>query len=230
MKICIYDDNPYDVCILEKCIASFFKQKEIDYEVEICDNTKQLLDNLITYDMVFLDIEMKDENGIQIGMKIREISLQTIIIITSKFPKYLIEGYKIRADRYFIKPLKQDVFNNEMENIYHRYFKVYKKIKGIKENVRANEILYIDNLGRESTVHLLSEKNIKTNHPLKYWEQQLDSESFIHSHKSFIVNLLHVSRINNKSVTLLNDEEIPLSRFYKDHFKKQFINFVHKTI
>lgn len=233
MKIGLYDDNNNDIEILTNCIKHYLNKKSVDYEIDICLTSAQLIDNFEKYDIVFLDIEIGEENGIDIGMRLRDISVQTIIIITSKHPKYLIDGYKIKADRYLIKPILQETFEAEMENIMQRYFYSFYKFNEIELNklgMRLKDVLYIEILGRKSIIHLLSGNNIETNYTLKYWLNNLDKKLFIQSHKAFIINLLHVSTFENIDVIMLNDEKVPLSRHFKRNFEKEYISYIHRTI
>lgn len=71
----------------------------------------------------FLDIQLNHENGIDIGLKLKHIYHDCRIIIISNYMKYALEGYKIHADRYFLKPITQELFNIEMENIIKNHFK-----------------------------------------------------------------------------------------------------------
>ena len=90
------------------------------------------MDYLIKYDIIFLDIELEDKNGIEIGHEIRKKYPDLIIIIISRHPQYLIEGYRIDAKRYLLKPIDKKLFDIEMESIlksssFKQHFGFYNK-------------------------------------------------------------------------------------------------------
>lgn len=79
----------------------------------------------LEYDLIFLDIELGDYNGIEIASKIRTYNRSSIIIITSSFKKYLIDGYKIEAKRYLIKPIINDNLNMYINDHLRMYTSDY---------------------------------------------------------------------------------------------------------
>ncbi|WP_300082051.1 LytTR family DNA-binding domain-containing protein [uncultured Thomasclavelia sp.] len=233
MNILIYDDNKEDCKNLINCIDSYFKTKAIKYNVKVCLNTKEVYDNIKEYDILFLDIQLKDDNGIDIGLKLQQIYHECRIIITSNYAKYAIEGYKIHADRYFLKPIQQELFNIEMENIINNYFK--KSLGIIDETISPKKIyfhniLYIERLNRKTIIHMIDKTKIFTNNALKYWYELTHDYGFIYTHRAFIVNLEHISAINKNEITLTTDDIIPLSRNYKNSFEIEYTKFIQEIL
>lgn len=181
MKILIYDDNKNDVCCVKNLIDNYFSNKTIDYEIIECDNTLFLLEHITKYDLIFLDVEINEENGINIGKEIRKRNSDARIFIISNYSKYLIDGYKIQADRYFLKPMKQDEFNIEFENVIDRYLREYDGIldeKIYKKKIYFKDIVYVEFIERKTKIHLLNSKEIITPYTLKYWEDIFKEEYF----------------------------------------------------
>lgn len=233
MKILIYDDSKEDVISLCQCLESFFKSRDYDYKIDICANTEFLFKNLSNYDLLFLDIELNDENGIAIGLRIREFNNDIKIIIVSNYQKYLIDGYKVHADRYFIKPISQREFNIDFENVVTNHFQNYEGFYDENLSVKKiyyKEILYIDFFNRKSRIHFLNSKIIVTPYSLKHWESLINNKSFSKSHKSFIINLQHISAFTKTDIILINEELIPLSRSYKKEFNLDYLNYLQKGV
>ena len=88
------------------------------------DYAGNIYPNIKKSDLLFLDMEINEENGIDIGLELQELKHDCRIIITTSYSKYAIDGYKIHADRYFIKPINQLEFNLEMEAIIKKYIKL----------------------------------------------------------------------------------------------------------
>lgn len=233
MKILIYDDQQKDIENLKNCIQIFFQKKNIEYTLSVCKNSDELYRNAFTYDIIFLDIEIGEENGIELGMQLRNLACQSRIIIVSQFSKYLIEGYKIQADRYFIKPITQDVFEAEMENVISNYFKQHVGFIDSsisKTKIYLKDILYIEYLDRKSVLHFINKETITTTYPLKHWLEQLQGFAFAQPHKSFIVNFTYIKKFDTQDILLTNNERIPLSRHYKKNFEMEYIKNLHKAL
>ena len=125
MKILIFDDNKRDREHLTNCLIAFFENKNISYQIKTCQNKEELLNDIDCYNFLFLDIELGQENGIELGLKLQKIKHHCRIIITTNYSKYAIDGYKIHAERYFIKPINQHEFDLEMNVVIKNYIKFY---------------------------------------------------------------------------------------------------------
>lgn len=233
MKILIYDDNKKDVICIKNLIETFFSNKSMKYEIIECENTSFLFDHVKNCDLIFLDMEINHENGIDIGKEIRKINSDSRIIIVSNYSKYLIDGYKIQADRYFLKPIKQEEFNIEFENVIGRYLRDYKGIfdeKIGKNKIYFKDILYIEFIERKTKIHLLNSDEMITPYSLKYWEEKLSDDFFGKPYKSFLVNLKYVSGFHRNDIVLTSNEIIPLSRYYKQSFNTAYLSYLQRGL
>lgn len=229
MKILIYDDDENDTKQLSICIENYFSQIKINYSLKICSSTDELFSTIKDYDILFLDIQLNNENGIDIGLRLKKIYHECRIIIVSNYSKYAIEGYKIHADRYFLKPISQEIFNIEMENIIQSYLRKYlgfydEKISNKK--IYYHNILYIEVIGRKTYIHTLTTETYTSSYTLKYWYQKLHKYGFEHSHQSFIINLEHISAFGKNEVYLISDDAIPLSRNCKYTLEIEFTKYL----
>ena len=80
-------------------------------------NGKELLDSTKIYHMLFLDIEIQEENGIEIAMELRKRLPDMIIVVITSYLKYSLEGYKIQASRYLLKPIHETLLYSELDEI-----------------------------------------------------------------------------------------------------------------
>ena len=143
MKILVYDDNIDDIKQLENCITNFFNKINEEYKIAYCQTQKELFSLINSYDLLFLDIELSDENGIDIGLKLRKMKTDCLVIITTHYMKYAIDGYKIDAERYFIKPIVQSEFDIEMTHIMHKY---YNNLLGFYDEKLSKNKIYFKNI------------------------------------------------------------------------------------
>lgn len=233
MKILIFEDNETELNNLLQCISVFFKAKDIEYTIKLSNDEKDILDHTFEYDLIFLDVEVNNINGIELGIKIREINEDVKIIFVTNFTKYLIDGYKAHADRYFLKPIKQSEFNIELNSVLKNYIEKHsgffdEKVSPYK--IYYKDILYVEFYNRKSIIHFKSGKNSETNYPLKYWLSKLECHGFSQPYKSCIVNLSEISGFHKESVIMSNEDIIPISRYYKKTFENSYISSLHARL
>lgn len=231
----IIDDNISDANKLYSLLIDFYHSKNIENSIDIASEKEFNKLDLKKVDFLFLDIELKDNSGLDIGEKIREKNKNLIIILTSNYPQYLVEGYKIEAKRFFIKPIDVQLFNFEMNKIIRHYFEdslgfIDNKISPHK--IHYNKIIFIEFLDRSTILHFNNGKEIKTNYPLKYWIDFLDEMNFKQSYKCYLVNLKHVSSItkDGKHLYLSDGLKLPISRKYGKIFKDSYYNYLYKDL
>ena len=233
MKILIFDDNKRDREHLTNCLKAFFENKNISYQIKTCQNKEELLNDIDCYDFLFLDIELGQENGIDLGLKLQKINHHCRIIITTNYSKYAIDGYKIHAERYFIKPINQHEFDLEMNVVIKNYIKdnnYFFDKKVCDSKIYIKDILYIEFIDRKSIIHKLNGEIIMTNCTLKYWYDKLRDYHFAYPYKAFLVNLKYVNALYKKDIELTNGEMIPLSRHYKKEFETKYIDLLQDTL
>lgn len=233
INILIYDDNQKDIGQLLQCIEKFFIEVNLQYQVHICKNKPDLLQNIKKSDLLFLDMEINEENGIDIGLELQEIKHDCRIIITTSYSKYAIDGYKINADRYFIKPISQKEFDIEMDTIIKKYIRKSigffdSRISNYK--VYINNIMYIEFTNRKSVIHYLNGNTIESSCTLKYLYDKLKDYGFGYTYKAFLVNFEYISALKKNEIILINDEAIPLSRHYKKEFENKYYYFLHEML
>ena len=88
MKILVLENNKQDIDTLVEFLQYFFTLNKIDYEIEICVNGQEVLRKIFSSDLLFLDIELNDENGIELGNQLKELKHNCRIIIVSCFQNY----------------------------------------------------------------------------------------------------------------------------------------------
>ena len=220
-NIGIIEDCEYDQMNTKKLIDDFFKNKKIQIKIHSFASLPKDLSVFNNFDLLFIDVKVKDKNGIDFCKNIIHYYPDITIIITSAHPQYLIDGYRIHASRYFLKPIDPAVFTFEMEEVisgsdFIRHFGITdSRIAPYK--ILFSEILYIEYLDRKTHIVLTDGKKIETTISLKEWLSIVDGYGFAQPYKCFLVNLQYVHCILPKDI-LVKDVKIPLSK----HFKKEF--------
>lgn len=109
LNVLIIDDDLKDSKDLEKLCIHYFNKRNIDHKISIELKLNENLDTLSNVDILFLDVEIRNNNGIEFSKKLRKVYPELMIIITSKYSQYLIDGYSIDAKRYFLKPIDENI-------------------------------------------------------------------------------------------------------------------------
>ena len=164
-------------------------------------------------DIVFLDIDMPYKNGFELLSEINELKLNTKVVFTSAYDKYILEAFRNGAFDYLTKPIDR----LELKNSLTRYQKTNKKnnksdiisdslemlkipIRTGYIFVRINEILYIEADGNYSKIHLINENHISTMNIGKY-DENLREKNFLRISKSCLINPFFLTKFNKKEKT-----------------------------
>lgn len=234
LRIAICDDFIPDLNLINDMLAIFLNSQSIEHEIELFDNGNSLLDSPISYDLILLDIEMIGKNGIEIAQEIRTYNTDSkiIFITNSTSIDYLQQGYKVKADRYLVKPINQQEFNYEISTVIRDQLTDNKFIldKRISEHkLYLKDIIYIEYYNRKTIIHTKKSK-IFTYITLKEWVSLLNRYYFSQTHKAYIVNLSFITQLNADSIALLNNVVLPIGRKYKDKFKSDYYMFIGEKI
>jgi two-component system, LytTR family, response regulator len=178
-------------------------------------------------DLVFLDIQMPDISGIQLARSLNRRS--PLIIFTSAFSKYAVEGFNVDAVDYLLKPFEFSRFQDAVKKA--KDFKEMYQASGTGEdqaifvksdyqNVRiaTKDILYIEGFDDYIRIHLDAGKSISTLMSLKSILEKLPEQDFIRIHRSYIVPVKKIQRIHNQMIQLEN-KELPIGKSYVEYIK-----------
>ena len=197
------------------------------------DNPLDAIDYLSTQtaDLIFVDIQMPDLTGIEFA---RSLEDSPKIIFTTAYEKYALEGFKLNAIDYLLKPFSYEEFlkaaqkarkQSELEansspsieaNNQFLFLKSEYKIR----RINFNDILYIEGLKDYIKVYTTGEdKPVLSLNSMKSLEQKLPEDRFMRVHRSFIVNLNKIDIIERSRI-IFGKTYIPVSDQYKDKFQE----------
>ncbi|MFJ5564854.1 LytR/AlgR family response regulator transcription factor [Lysinibacillus xylanilyticus] len=233
--ISICDDNIKDTLILEENINKVFNQiKEATIEIDVYHNPHNFLENfqkgLEKYNIIFLDIEMPEENGIRIARKIRDIDSDVLIIYVSSYDRYMRESFEVQPFRYILKPIKFEELRKSIFQAFHFIVNnnnlITFSLKNTTYQLRIKDIIYITvENGRKLNI-ITSENEYKTYGKLGDLEKHLKPYFFARVHTGYVVNMDNIRSINNVQIIMNNEDEIPISRGRRQEFKLQYHNFI----
>lgn len=236
LNIAICDDDKAHVGI----IKDYINKTNISYDTQIFEaySGEEMLELIKNthIDIIFLDIEMKELNGIETGKKIRETNEDTIIIFLTGYKDYALEAFQIESYQYIIKPITYEKFNILMQKILTRLKEInaYKNINNsfifkAKDGIvrlKYKWIYYFEGQGKR--VYVSSEVgNYDFIGTLKSVEISLNKNMFLRCHRGFIINTDRLLNVKDNQIMLFDVEQlIPIGRKYK----KDVLNVLEKKL
>lgn len=235
MRIAICDDNNDYINTIENYIE---RLKTPATEWDPYESGENLVfaytDNNERYDVIFLDMEMKELNGIETANKIRNIDEHVIIIFITSYTEYMKDSFKCSPFRFLVKP----VDFNEFQEVFYDICKKLKKQRKIftfTENKTRVRLFCDDIIYCESQDHWISiytrEHTYKICKTLTDLHELLDKEIICRVHKSFLINFQYVKSIKENNIQLYHcDRLIPISRSYKKAVIHEYTNFIERNL
>ncbi|GAA3745296.1 LytTR family DNA-binding domain-containing protein [Flavobacterium ginsengisoli] len=232
IKCIAVDDEPLALRLVE----TFIEQTPFLELITTCDNAVDAM-GLIREtkpDLVFLDINMPNLSGMELARLIQDQpGPLPKIIFTTAYNHYAIEGYKVNAVDYLLKPFSYEEFlrasskvlqlseeaNNNFNTITADDEFIFLKVEYQWVRISLKDITYIESLKDYVKVHLEdSQKALLSLISLKALEEKLPSSKFMRVHRSFIVSLDKISAISKNSI-FIDKIEITVGEQYKEAFK-----------
>ncbi len=219
IKCIAVDDEPLALSLIKSYIVNHPKLEFIGGY-----NSPKLALEAITRDqpdLLFLDIQMPSMTGIELASHID--AFKTKVVFTTAFSQYALEGFRVDAVDYLLKPISYDSFSRCVDKV--------ERLMGDKSNLEANdymvvkadyrlikinysEILYLESLRDYVSIALADGTQIKTLSTLKGIESTLPSDIFRRVHRSFIVNLSKV-KVLERNTIIFGRTSIPISESYR---------------
>ncbi|MFV5701421.1 LytR/AlgR family response regulator transcription factor [Flavobacterium sp. XS2P12] len=174
-------------------------------------------------DLLFLDINMPSISGIDF---FKNLPHKTMVIFTTAYSEYAVEGFTLSATDYILKPFSFSRFQQAVEKAFLQWKLQNQDPEQLYLFIRADyslikilfsDILYIEGLDDYLKIHIQNQKTIVARMTLKTILQKLPVPEFIRVHRSFIVPISKIEKVRNK-IIYINQEEIPVSASYESAF------------
>lgn len=218
-KIVICDDDYIFCNELEEMINDILSPLSIKHEIEIFYNGISLYNFLKNnyYDLIFMDIELEDVNGIDTCKWLRKDHNPTNIVFISANEKYALDLFKVQPLDFLVKPITPTILFPVLKTAYEETINNKKniftyKIKNETFKIPAAEILYFESMNRQVVIHKTDNTNITIYGILSNIEEKINKYNFLHIHKSYLVNYKHICKIESHQITLFNGTVLPISQ------------------
>ena len=226
MRAAICDDMPDIRDQLQAYFVQFSKENQLSVNVDLYASGSQLLAaDFLKYDLMILDVQMGEPNGIETARQIRSSGGNMTIIFFTNYIQYALEGYEVQAFRFLLKPLTYAQFADvagkallQMRDQKQDYLNVRQKDSVV--HVPIADIVYAETERGHVILHTKKQEKITNFLPMKDVEQTLVSHQFFRCHTAFLVNLSMIRRITQQDVILQDDTVIPVSKHRRKEMKE----------
>jgi DNA-binding LytR/AlgR family response regulator len=219
IRCLIVDDEP----IARKVLREFIERVPFLAAAGECENAMkaEALLKEDAADLILLDIEMPKLSGLE---WLKRTAVKPMVILTTAFPNYALEGYELDIMDYLLKPIAFDRFLKAVQKV-----KDYAELKDSLaagsgylfvrsdkriEKIQLKDILYAESIGNYINI-VTTDKKLLAYLTLKSLEAQLPAHDFVKVHQSFLVSLAKIDAIDGNRV-MIGAKEIPVSRNFRD--------------
>ncbi len=188
-------------------------------------------------DVMFLDINMPDLNGLDF---VRSLANPPMVVFTTAYQKYAIDGYKVDAIDYILKPFGLSDIERAAEKVRRQHAllnalerETGSSAEGITESdedalflkmdrkvvkIPLSDIVYVEGMSEYVRIHLQDGRPLVVLYAMKRMEERLGSKDFMRIHKSYIISLRHVSMVDKNRVMLDTGVWLPVGGIYSGRF------------
>lgn len=230
MRIAICDDENKFLVMLKELIALSYPETD-----KLCisefESGEQFLKQFEAnkFDVIILDIEMKELTGLDVAEKIRETDKSVIIAFLTSHQEFATNGYEVNAFRYLLKGQPEHMYIKQLRSIFNEYHQTHitfpVHMSNTVFNISISDILYFEIFKRTVVLHTVNNK-YQFNSKLSEIEKDERLVNFIKPHKSYYVNLAYIDNIEPTTIIMKNGDKISLSRNCRQMVTEKFISFL----
>ena len=230
IKCVAIDDEPLAL----KQLAYYLEKVPFFDLVASCRSAMDAMRKLenVEADVLFIDINMPDLNGLDF---VRSLANPPMIVFTTAYQEHALEGYRVNAIDYLLKPFGMSDILRAAEKVKRQYDLVHAAtLSPVDEydamfiradykvvRVLVKEIVYVEGYGEYLRIYLeRQEKPLVAYLRMKEMEERLAGYNFMRIHKSYIVNLHHITEINKSRVVLDTGADIPIGDSYRERLQQ----------
>lgn len=228
MKIAICDDEQRFRQELHERLSAYFIRNQIDCEIrEFADGQTFVAVNN-TFDLVFMDYQLEDGNGIDFVRQIRRVNPNLLVVFLTVYAEHAIESIRLNTFRYLVKPVTDELLEEALDS-FVKLYKYTKKIivtaNGKTYYIDADDVMYIEADKKYTSIRTVSGQ-IRCSKSISEFYSEIHNAHFFRTHRSYILNMKYISSIDKKTVLLSNGEKVICSAKNYDEFLKNYMSYL----
>lgn len=234
IKIAFCDDDMEVLHQMNELLDRYRVERNEDITYAAFQSPFELLTEIekgIRQDILFLDVVMPGQNGMDVAKEIRQYDTNMKIIFLTSSPEFAVESYSVGAYFYQLKPIWEESFFRLMDAVLAECEKKKKNSLILRSKdgitrIDLQQLEYCEVLGRKLLFHLENGAVLESAGSLDDLAGQLMQYSnFFRPHRSFLVNMEYIQNISSRSIKMVNDAEIPIPHGKCSEIKNTYMEY-----
>lgn len=230
MKIAICDDKMILHDDLKKHLEEYALTRNLILVYDDYTNGYDLIASNIEYDLIFMDYQMDELDGLETARRLRKNNIQTPIIFLTCFPNIVFDTFEVNAYRFLVKPIDDEKLRSAMNDfLKSTSSENFILIKTDEDNKKINidDIIYIEASDKYCYIRTVTD-NILYKKNLSVIENQLPQDRFFRTHRTYLVGFRHIVSHTSTDIIFDNKEKALISKLKNTAFKKAFTDYIRR--
>lgn len=230
IKTAIIEDDEAERERLCRMLDLYAENNNVEFVKSVFDCGESFLSDFqVGYDIVFMDIQLPDIDGMEASRRMRKIDKSVILVFVTNFAKYAINGYEVGATDFIVKPVEYDWFETKMDNLISRIPEISDIVLIVKTSdgttlINASHLKYVEIMGHKLVFHT-ADGDYYSYGTLKAFEDKLYEAGFLRCNSCYLVNPRYVTAVKTESVVVGGDE-LKISIPKRKEFKRQMTQYL----
>ncbi|CAM3427813.1 response regulator transcription factor [Erysipelothrix sp. HDW6B] len=236
ITVFIYEDDEYYQERYSRMLEAIALEQQMYLSITVFDSADKLIEVLkaMTHcpTVIYLGVEVKSMNGLELGNRLREQGVNSEIIFISNATEYVFDTFEIGPSNFLIKDrLTCDGFKTEFLNAVEKYRPNREQIfayqiKGTTYAQRMSKIVSIEIKKRIIILNINDGQTIEFYGTMYELDQQIRNTVLVRVHRSYIVNITYIDSYDKTTITLKDGTEIPIGKYYMTVLENEYIAYV----
>ena len=230
IRIAICDDEKHMSDHIRSMVLNFFRKKNREISLRMFSSGEELLNYNGQIDILFLDIQMKDMDGMETARRLRADKFRGFLVFITVLKEMVFQSFEVQAYDYLVKPVDDKQFEKTMERLYASMQNASEDSLLVQKGyegriIREDEIVFCEIIDRKIYLNLASGEVVDYYERIENLETKLNNR-FYRCHRSYLINLKHLKGYKNGTACMDNGKEIPVSRLRSREFSGVVLQYM----
>ncbi|MBW3083335.1 LytR/AlgR family response regulator transcription factor [Bifidobacterium phasiani] len=227
LKVAIIEDERPAADLLARYVERYGEESGVEFDITVYGEPTTFLDTYRPdYDIVFMDIEMPNMDGMEAARRLRGIDRRAVLVFVTNVARLAIRGYEVDAYDYIVKPVDYRTFARKLRGAAIRCRRdedsLMLTVRGGMRRIQLRDVVYVEVTGHTLHFHSRDGGETAVGGTMGDIERRLREHGFLRCGKAYLANRLHIADIGAASLTMDDGTELPIGRAYRRAFLEGF--------